>query len=413
MNIFLPLALLVLIPTHANAAIESYLEIPVTEGMVVSPSIDVNISNNDNIFLASNKLVEREDGSVVNPVRSSYITEINPEIILSAHNGLNNWSLGYRGEFGSYHNSPNDNYSDHKFNSTLHLDFNRRNRFNLGISLFYLHENRGSGISDGAASELFGGNTTPDRYRDTTLNVDYTYGGKEAKGRIVIDGKYKDKTYINNRLLTEEYDRTETEIGGTFYYRILPKTFLVFLGKLKDISYKTDTFDSLGSLDSTEQRYEAGVTWKSSAIMSGKATIGKTYKDFSSSLRNNSSLTSWEVSGLWSPRTYSHIQVLTSNIPSETNGTGNFVKNNSFNIDWNHNWSVKTSTHLAVNLGKSSFDGSSRDDNTFRYQAGLIYQPVNGVKFDLSYQKLNRDSNNDQYDYKNNQIMLSSQVGLE
>ncbi|MFK5894209.1 MAG: outer membrane beta-barrel protein, partial [Pseudomonadota bacterium] len=132
----------------------------------------------------------------------------------------------------------------------------------------------------------------------------------------------------------------------------------------------------------------------------------------SSDLRNDNNFTSWEVSALWSPRTYSHIKLLANSKPSESDGTGNFNKKTSFEASWKHGWSVKTSTNLGARYKNEIYEGSIREDDITSYYAAIDYRFKQSLKFGLSFGHADRDSNTDGYDYENNQFMFTTQLGL-
>ncbi len=411
-KLFLRILLLGL-PLSSHASLESYLDIPVTDNINLFPSIEVNFKHDDNIFLAEDRLVDIGDGQLVNPVRSSFITEISPAIIFKGKKGLHNWDVGYKGEYGWYENSRNDNYDDHLLTSNLLLVANSRHKLALGLDTLFLHENRGSGISDGAASGQATFSREPDTYRDIILNSLYTFGKEETKGKIEISANFLDKNYTNNHERTDFFDRQDADIGGTFYYRISPKTSLLFLAQLTDIGYDKEANNALGTLDSTEQRYEAGISWKSTQKAELRATLGQTYKEFSSNLRPDSRFITWEVNAFFKPKTYSIINLKINSQPTETNGNSDFIKSHLYLLDWQHNWTSKTSTHLATSLTDEDYISAiSRKDTSISFLAGINYKPVKTIQFGLSYERSQRDSNANGFDYTDNQFLFTSRLGL-
>ncbi len=395
MTVYTAAALQVLVSMSSLAG-ENTFDYPLGFGVTASPAIEISTKHDDNIFL-QDKI----------GVKSSWITELAPSILLGAQQGTDYYTAKYTLKAGRYHSSRNDDYVDHLLQFNTHNEFNYRNKLDLSLDYLNLHESRGSGISDGGA----GISNTPDEYRDVLFAGTYTYGGEESIGRIELDASHLDKKYTNHRDRTRGFDRNEDELGATFYYRVMPKTSLLFEAKFKDIEYEND-IAGIPTLDGDEATYLVGVTWESTAKTTGIAKIGKTYKDFDASARKDRDFTNWELGVEWSPLTYSTFNVTSASNASETNGTGNFIRNKSFAISWQHAWSDRLSSSMSTSFVNEDYIDSIRDDDLENYSAGVDYQFRRGVAFGVDYTYSIRDSNIRSLDYTDNIIMFSAKIGM-
>ncbi len=370
---------------------------PLGFGVTASPAIEISTKHDDNIWLQDNNRKNK----------SSWITEIAPSISLIANDGLNQYSATYTIKAGRYHSSRDDDYVDHLFSMNSHNEFNYRNQLNLEFDYMHLHENRGTGLTDNARFIK----NSPDEYNDMLIGGNYIYGGDESNGRIKVEASHFEKDYTNNRSDTRDYDRDEDTIGGTFYYRIMPKTSLLFEAEYKDINYDNNPL-YVDKLDGDEQKYQVGVTWEATAKTTGTAQIGWTYKGFDSSEYNDENFLSWAFMLGWSPMTYSIIDISSSRYSVETAGQGSYIENSEYMVAWSHAWSEKINSRLSSRFVNQDYQQSHRDDDVIDFGIGADYIFRRGVVLSLDYDYKNRDSNQKNSDYNDNAFMLSVKMGI-
>ncbi len=391
-------------------ASESF-DYPLGFGISASPSMEISTRHDDNVFLQDDRAPRVRGQSLV---KSSWITELAPSIKLVANDGPNQYSAQYTLTAGRYHSSRDDDFVDHELVLQTHNEFNYRNQLNLEFDYLHLHEKRGTGIVEDIVGVIQNRVKTPLEYDDVYVSADYTYGGAESKGRITVKASHLDREYTNYRDISRFYDRDEGTLGATFYYRVMPKTSLLFDTGFKNLNYdKKPT--GIDKLDGDEQRYEVGVTWEATEKTTGTAQIGKTYKDFDASNRKDRDFTSWAVSIEWAPLTYSIIDLSSSRHPVETNGTGSFIENTDYIVaSWRHAWSEKLSSRVRGRLTNQDYIDSvaNREDDIKTFGIGADYQFRHGVAFALDYDYSNRDSNAIYKDYEDNVIMFSVELGM-
>ena len=255
-----------------------------TDGpLQVIPQISAQAGYDDNIFSTETSEV------------SSTKFILTPSVQLKAEKGLNEYSVNYKISNATYQDSSADNYTDHELSGRAYFDFNIRNRLELLAGYLQTHEDRGSGLNQGNNATT---NDKPVEYHVNSAQAAYEFGGKEAKGRIRVVAGVQDREYDNFRAQTESKDRRTVKTSATFYYRVMPKTSLLFEVRNEDIDYDLASV----TLDSNERKYLLGAEWEATAKTSGSLRFGYSEKDFDSATRTDDDGLSWEMAMRWSPK---------------------------------------------------------------------------------------------------------------
>jgi hypothetical protein len=359
----------------------------------VIPQINVQVGHDDNIYSTETNKVD------------SVITVINPSVQLVLEKDLDVYSLNYAVKQGIYEHDSADNYTDHDLTAQARLDFNIRNRLELLARYLKTHEDRGTGLNQGSAATA---NPEPVEYHENTLSAKYSFGGLEAKGRIDVTGQLVDREYDNFRSQTEGKDRQTASASATFYYRVMPKTSLLFEVNYEDIDYDLATI----TLDSVETEYLLGATWEATAKTTGIVKVGYAEKDFSSAARDDDDGLSWELSMQWAPKTYSVVTFVTSKEEEETDGTGNYIDTTSWSLNWQHDWNDKVISRASYGQSDSDYVSSTRKDESTNYGLGVTYKMRRWLDLGLDYNYSDRDSNIADTDYDKNAVYLSLQGSL-
>lgn len=374
--------------------------------MTAYPAVDVSLKHDDNVLAASggpNK-------------RSSWALVVAPSVKLEGRSQANVYSLAYRGEVGRYESSSADNYTKQEVNGAADMTLSTRARLKLQAQYLESVDPRGS-TDRPTLNE-------PDRWHQWGLNGLFGFGAPGAQGRIELEAGYAEKRYDSNRASaivggvlqqgTEFFDQDNSFLGATFFWRVAPKTQLLFQAKENKIDY---TF-AASTLDSKERRYLAGVTWEATAKTTGIFKLGQLRKDFSDSTRGDFSGSSWEGSIRWSPLTYSTVDFTTGKLTNETTatgtGSGDLVLTKYLNVSWNHNWNPRVSTNLSGGIRDDDFEGSgaTRSDDTTTLGLSINYQMRRWLKLGAGYNHTTRSSNNDAFDYNRNVIMFTAGAAL-
>ncbi|WP_415893555.1 outer membrane beta-barrel protein [Neptuniibacter sp. PT8_73] len=359
----------------------------------VIPQLNVQVGHDDNIYSTDSNKVD------------SVITVVNPSVQAVLEKGLNVYSLNYALKHGNYENDSADNYTDHDLSAQAYLDFNIRNRLELLARYLKAHEERGSGLNQGANATA---NDAPIEYDVTTLSAKYGFGALEAKGRIEVAAELSDREYSNFRSQTAAKDRKNSKVTGTFYYRVMPKTSLLFEIEHEEIDYDLASV----TLDSSETEYLVGATWDATAKTTGIFKVGYAEKDFDSASREDDDGISWELAVNWAPKTYSVVSFVTSREEEETDGTGNYIDTTSWNLGWEHDWGNRILSRVSYGQSDSDYVSSSRSDESENYGVGVTYQLQRWLDLGLDYSYSDRTSNQSGLDYDKNAVYFSVQGSL-
>jgi hypothetical protein len=331
--------------------------------------------------------------------------------------GNSGWEATYRGDAGLYKHNSDDNYFDHRLNGRGIMQFGLRHRLEMSAGFEMLHEDRGTNISQGFGESIEVLVPEPDRYDRVNAAARYQFGARQAKGRLVLDGRYTDKEYTNNRERTRPFDFDQSYLSGTFFWRVLPKSSLLLQGSYAEVTYPTD-FIGQSTRDSTTNRLLAGITWEATAKTTGTVKLGYLNKDFDAADRPTFRAPSWEVELRYEPRTYSIIRVETSRYDREFNFGfgGDFIDTAVYGVTWEHEWSERWSTETGLSYLDETFENSAaefnREQETLQLDAALSFELRRTLDLELRYTLRDRDANIDRFQFGRNQIQLGLALAL-
>ena len=357
--------------------------------LAVYPTVRYEVMHNDNILL-------QMPGSGL--VRSDTIQVLSPAVRVEAKQGAHVFGAGIGATFGRYSELSSDNYNNS--NASANANLNPDTRVRIGLNANYVdgHDPRGS-TTDPLTP-------TPNRYRQQTLGGIFSYGAPGAQGRVELELGTMGKRYYNNADSgVQNNNRDENIIGGTFYWRIAPKTSLLAQARRTGVDFK----DDITTLDSTEMRYLAGVTWEATAATTGIVKLGTVKKNFKDGARHDESTPSWDAQIQWTPLTYSKWDFILSRVYRETTpGLGDTVVTTNSIARWTHNWTSQISTTATGMYGADDYKGvvGGRNDKMPSLGLRATYQMRRWLDFGADYSWSGRDSNVDGADYKKNVIML-------
>jgi len=339
--------------------------------------------------------------------KADTIWYLRPSVRLEAKQGVNLYDVTYRGEYGRYNSQKTDNFNNHDISARADLTFDARNNLKLGLQ--YQDKVDPRGTLNLAATP------TPNEYRQSNLTGLYTYGAEDARGKLELQGGYMDKGYVNNLSSTSVLDHSETAYGGTFLWRLQPRTYATFNLKQTVFDYKDD---APLHLDSKNTYALVGLRWEATAATSGKFALGNVQKKFDAAGidigRQNRSGLAWEGAINWKPRAYSSVDVMTQRAPTDSTGLGDFTINETYQVMWTHAWTTRISSHLTGGYSTDKFSrapvaaigGTDRQDTNRSAGLKLTYSLQRWLKAGVEYLYNVRDSNDNNFDYKRNQLMI-------
>ncbi|MBI5107794.1 MAG: outer membrane beta-barrel protein [Rhodocyclales bacterium] len=359
--------------------------------MVAYPEVDVTFKSNDNIYS------QPASGTR----KSANITVLAPKIKLEAKDGPHTYDVGYRVEHGSYSGVSSANYTDQAVSANANWVFSGRAGLKLGAEYLQGHDDQGA--VPGAATHA-----NSDKYHQTSFNALGGYGAEGAQGRFEIEAGLINKRYDNFKLTNTglpdntKRDRDDAKLGATFYWRIMPKTQLLFQAVQTRYDYKPASFAGWTTLDSTERKYNFGVTWEAAAKTTGIFKIGHTKKDFSDSSLRDFSGSGWEGQVKWSPLTYSNFDFTTGKNPGEST-IGNASLDKRYGVNWNHAWNSRLSSVASYNRTDTDYQGNAgvaQTDKINVYGLKLNYQWMRTIKVGAGYERTDKSSTSATSAYK-------------
>jgi hypothetical protein len=364
----------------------------------VYPSMKIITRHNDNIYeSAANE-------------KSSPIVIVKPAVKLLLEDNLKTLALDYDIEIGSYTDSSDDDYIDQKLLGVF--EYIPTTKVKMALSLEYLdeHDPRGTGRTEG-----IGGfnplNLDPDEWHSYGISGLVSYGSTNATGRVELETSYVTKDYDNNRQFTADRDRDDFHLRGTFYYRIRPKTRLLFEVRRRTFDYENDPV-GVPTLDSTEMDYLFGIDWERTAKTTGYTKIGYREKDFDSALRNDSGNIAWESGIRWRPRTYSTVDFSTLRRSEESNGIGDSIDVSIYKVSWSHDWREHIGSNIHFIYREDEYEPTIREDTGFEASINLDYKLRRWAKISAGYRYQERDSNINIFDYQSNIFDLTLDLSL-
>jgi len=347
------------------------------------PSVKLEVQHNDNIY------------STPNNKTGDRILVLTPALRLEAKRAGNTFSLRMSSTISQYQNNRADNNVNTNLNGLADLDLATRLRARLAADYIDGVDPRGS--TNNALS------ATPDHYRQIQGQAVFSYGAQGAPGRLDLELGQLRRDYLNNRATTAASDHVVDGLGATFHWRVGPKTTLLVQGKHSKVGYALPA----STLGSVENLFQAGATWEATAKTSGTFRIGMTQKDFDDSARGSARTMSWAGQIRWSPRTYSHVDVSLNRAPAETSGgVGDFIDRTTTAAKWTHDWSSRLATEASASYATDAYQGAARTDNTQTYGVNASYKMRRWLNFGGGYTRTFRNSDDNNFDYKRNALML-------
>jgi polysaccharide biosynthesis protein VpsM len=366
-------------------------------GASLIPTLKVEQSHDDNIF------------SKPSDEKSSTETSLIPRLEYYAEKNEQNYlSVSYDGDYTRYWDSRDDDYEDHTFG--VSGAYSRSDMFRLSgdASTARLHDDRGTGASEGVNAETEG---SPDEYDKDQAGVMIDIGREQARFGASFSARTIGTEYTNNRDITAFRDRDDMTLDGKIYARVSGKTRLFAGYRTTDFEYDSRTSDG-DTLDSDESTGFIGVEWEATGRTTGTIEIGRLDKDFDSPLIGKQDITVWNVGVKWQPRTYSTLSLTAKKNAAETNGTGAFIEQQDTGVSWNHDWSERLHSTVSMTWGDDEYAGSSRQDDREDFMIGLDYDWRRWVNIGLRFQATERDSNDNSFDYDRRQVYLTFDMSL-
>ena len=332
-------------------------------------------------------------------LKSDTITIVAPDVAYAVFMGKHRLLAQYVGNYGSYSDYSNEDYTDHSLNAELFLDLDPKFNIDLLAGQTQGHESRGAS-GTGTVS------TKPNEFDDTFAFAQLTYGRRIAKAQVQLDVETRELDFTNNN--QDARDRDIATVSGRVFYNLGPKTSAFLELTQKDIDY----VQASSTLDSTEQYVHIGARWEATAKTTGELKFGTYDKDFDSASRTDTDGTSLVANITWSPRTYSHLTLTALNRPNETATGDDSYTASYYTLAWQHGINDKLGLNANVRTGTDDYEGGTRKDDLLNYGVGVSYDFKRWLSVGLNYDYSERDSNVAGSDFEANVYTLSASLSL-
>lgn len=349
----------------------------------LTPSLRLSESYNDN-FRATRD------------AQSSWITTIAPTFVLGAQERLNTYELKYRFNSQVFHSSHRDDNTDHHLSADAKLEFDSRNRLEVGAGYDKVEEEADS------VSAL-----ENDKYEVYDVSAKYRFGADSSRMQFEVGALHEQLRYDNSGTINADRDHDTDGITGAIYYRLAPSTKALLEARYHQYDYKNAIQSGTGAgdtLDSDSTAYLAGLTWDATARTSGTAKIGREHKDFDAQAFNDATENIWELGLTWKPRTYSSFTLTTSQeIDEGGRDDENFIKSRRTELEWKHHWRSYISTEMSVWQSKDRYANEvGRRDSSNGGSLGLTYDLRRWLSVGLGYRYTDRDSTRSDKNFEQN-----------
>jgi len=304
---------------------------------------------------------------------------------------------------GYFASSSKDNYIDNRWRAGF--DYDPTSRIFASAFAEYLnsHDGRGTGRAEGGAGVT---QDSLDKWHQWGLGGKFVYGAPTARGRLEFEAGYLLKKYDTNREFTFARDREDVFGSARFFYRIRPKTSLVFEGQSTEYDYTRDLAGT-PSLDGIGTSFLTGVTWQATYKTTGFAKIGYNFRTFDSDRRDTQKGLDWDVGVDWKPKSYSTVRLETSQSLAETNGTGDAINQSNLLLSWKHYWKDRFSTSLELGYQSSTFEPDTREDTGYQTVVGADYAFRRWLNIGADFRHQTLDSTDETFVYDQNIFELT------
>ncbi|WP_169727229.1 outer membrane beta-barrel protein [Aliagarivorans marinus] len=379
-----------LIATSSSALAKLQPQPYITQsGLEVTPFLSLGYRYNDNITQSGEQL------------EGSDIVSFKPELNIHAERGANRYQAYYRIDVAEYLQSSIDDYVDHRAGVSAQLIPAERHSVNVDYRFRYLHEDRGSGLSEGIGEQL----TQLLYVRSNDLGLLYAYGGEQSRGGLEFKLGWGDKVYTRLEQLSRYRNWQERRFASKFLYRAHPAAQLFVQWRLAQRRYQ-HLAATQESRDNDNHYLFFGVSWEVSGSTSGEIKLGYEDKQFDSQRKGYNGF-SWEASLNYLPRDHSKLTLTTSQTAEDPDQSGDFVEQMLYRVEWQHYWRDRLMSRLSYSYLDQQYSGVERDDQRDRVVLSLSYQLRRWLLISSGWRWEDKQSSRAGIGYTQNQYFLS------
>ena len=368
-------------------------------GLQVIPTIGLSLGYDDNITRANKNEI------------SSWFYTISPAIRAELPSDHSVLALIATADIVRYSDSSQDDRTNWNLRGEWAWDISTRQNLNLFATYTEGADPRGTGRRQGDAGLI---PFDPDEWKRFGYGGRWDYGAVGARGRLTLRAGATDLEYTNNRGNgtpeepgTSALDRDWQYYGGTFYWRVAPKTSL-----LADYTYTDMNYKESRSSNSEIHTWGLGLVWDATARTSGRIQYGNQKRKFEDASKEDYSGPAWIASVNWRPRTYSMFTLTGTRGTQEPDGNGDYVLRQDITLAWLHDWATRFGTMVDVGYGQDDFRPDGRTDDLFYWSVAGRYSFNQHFRFGASVAGYDRSSKFDEFEYTRTVYMLTLEANF-
>lgn len=356
----------------------------------VTPTLNINVENNDNVFSES-----------AGNETSSTLSQFVPGITAVADDGVVRYSLDYQLENGRYSGVDNNNYTDHKLEAKMDWRLDIRHLIEFGGAESRGHDERTvDSISGLNATEL-------DKTKDREFSANYTFGSEGARGRLAIGFRTNSLRYLTNQQVTSVLESDTETINARFSVG-----FGASSRALVEIVDTDNSFRANEVNNRQDRRYLVGVEWEASDIVKGNIRLGRSQSDLINTVGDTSSSVG-EASITWSPVEHSVFTLSANRAAQNTeNNIGSFVERSEVLLGWNYKINGSWTAAVSTGRQRDDFVNANRRDTLNDTQLQLRYAFRRWLEVGMGITRTQSTSTDPSLSYDNNKIVLSVNATL-
>lgn len=364
-------------------------------GMTITPVLSLSETYDDNI---------RENG--INE-QSSWVTNINPSVLVEAIDGLNVYQLEYDINHALVHSARDDDYTNHKLRGMAHFELNSRNRLTFNARYDHTETLTDTTVLDES-----------DKFKTLYADAVYGFGVPTAIMNADLGVNYTRMRTRNSDDINADREYDRFGMLYTLYYRIGPRTRLLAEYRYDDYEYELTplTIDNSSAYDNKRHRAYVGATWAATAKTTGSVRVGYERRKFDDNNVSDTNGASWEADLTWTPRTYSTVTLSTSKSVEPGRISSRFVDTTQVGANWNHYWTPRFSSDLFYRWADEEYKYQSspldRDDDLHEAGFEVRYDVQRWMTVGLGFRWKDRDSDVAARDYDRSLATINLKVSL-
>ena len=333
----------------------------------------------------------------------SFGTYITPSFTVPIGSARHFAVFNYTMQASIYEALSRNNTVNNTLSGTTSFEFTARHRLTLTGRGAFGYDPLGTLFSQGDIANVL---RTPNQWMGYNLGGVYQYGAPGARGHLDFKFDFMNREYTNNLALTRQRDVNSYNLGVAFLWRFMPKTQLLFEvnDTIMDYYHQLNTG---GNLNGSVYRIYTGATWVPTTKTRVALKFGYQYRQFEDPSLQGKGGPAFQTMVGWSPRSRDNLSLQFSNAFDEAQIAGSSTINTqNIGANWSHTWLERFNTNLGAFFMNQDYVGNNIQNQTIRVMTSANYQFRYNINAALEYLYSNRLSNEAQFSYDQNMVML-------